>query len=296
MGPGFEAMTGSVSLAGERLAFMTSSGGGQVWQASEGQAPQPLIRSAVWDFSGEFSPDGRRVVFRSCRAGDGDQIFSANADGSQIVQLTGKEVIYGSNPSWSPDGKWVTFPNQREDGNFDIVVIASSGGPLRRLTTGNNNLAPRFSRDGSRIWFVSNRTGRNEVWKVPFAGGADVQVTHEGRGAPRESPDGMTLYTLDSDFNLHAQSTSGGADRQVFSRVLAYAPVDDGFYVVPTFGAGVTPQLHFVDLTGGHDRLISDLPAFWPQERLSVSPDRQRILFTSMPTLSSVIQMVEGFR
>ena len=90
MGPGFEATTGSVSLAGERLAFAISSGGGQVWQASEGQAPQPLIRSAVWDFSGEFSPDGHRVVFRSGRAGDGDQIFSANADGSQIVQLTGK--------------------------------------------------------------------------------------------------------------------------------------------------------------------------------------------------------------
>ena len=90
------------------------------------------------------------------------------------------------------DGKWVTFPNQREDGNFDIVVMDSAGGPLRPLTTANNNLEPRFSRDGSRIWFVSNRTGRNEVYKVPFAGGADVQVTHEGRGAPRESPDGMT--------------------------------------------------------------------------------------------------------
>jgi Tol biopolymer transport system component len=127
----------------------------------------------------------------------------------------------------------------RQDGNFDIVVIDSSGGPLRRLTTGNNNLAPRFSRDSSRIWFVSNRTGRNEIWSVPFAGGAEVQFTHEGRRSPQESPDGKTLYSIDPDLNLRARSTTGGQDRQVLARVMAYAAVDDGFYVaapVPPVG------------------------------------------------------------
>ncbi len=297
LGPGFEATLGGVSLAGERLAFSVSSGGGQTWQASEGQPPQPLIRSAAWDFSAEFSPDGRRVVFQSNRAGEGDQTFTANADGSDVVQLTGKEILYASNPSWSPDGKWVVFPSQREDGNFDIVVIDASGGPVRRLTTGNNNLTPRVSRDGSRIWFVSNRTGRNEVWSVPFAGGAEVQFTHEGRRSPQESPDGKTLYTIDANLNLQARSTAGGADRQILSRVQAYAAVADGFYVVPAFATGETPKLHFVDLSG-RDRFISDVPALFLQDRasVSVSPDRRRILFTSAPSLNTVIQMVEGFR
>ena len=295
--PGFDATIGGVSLVGQRLAFSTSSGGGQTWQAFEGQPPQPLIRSAGWDFSGEFSPDGSRVVFQSNRAGDGDRIFSANADGSQVVQLTGKEVIHASNPSWSSDGKWVVFPSQRDDGNFDIVVIDASGGPVRRLTTGNSNLAPRFSRDGTRIWFVSNRTGRNEVWSVPFAGGAEVQFTHEGRRSPQESPDGHTLYTIDSDSTLQARSTAGGADRQVLSRVIAYAAVADGFYVVQISEAGKA-QLHFVDLSGSHDRIISDLPGFFFQERasVSVSPDRRRILFTSVTNANTVIQMVDGFR
>jgi Tol biopolymer transport system component len=296
--PSLKAMVDGISLVGERLAYTVYSGGGQVWQASEGRPPEPLIRSAVWDFTPEFSPDGRRVVFQSGRAGDGDQIFTANADGTQIVQLTGKDVIFASNPSWSPDGKWVVFPSQREDGNFDIVVIDSGGGPVRRLTNGNNNLVPRFSRDGSRVWFVSNRTGRNEIWSVPFAGGAEVQFTHEGRRAPQESPDGKTLYSIDTDFNLQARSTAGGADRHIVSQVAAYAPVDDGIYVVPRVASGATGQLHLVDLSGGRDRFLSELPSFYTQERgaVSVSPDRQRILFTSLPTANSVIQMVDGFR
>jgi dipeptidyl aminopeptidase/acylaminoacyl peptidase len=180
-------------------------------------------------------------------------------------------------------------------------VIDSSGGPVRRLTNANNSLAPRFSRDGSRIWFVSNRTGRNEIWSVPFAGGAEVQFTHEGRRAPQESPDGKTLYSIDADFNLYARSAAGGADRKVRSDVAAYAPVDDGFYVVPRGEPGtLTPnlQLHFIDLSGSRDRVLSDLPAFFVQDRaaISVSPDRQRVLFTSLPVVNGVIQMADGFR
>ena len=75
-------------------------------------------------------------------------------------------------------------------------------------------------------------------------------------------------------------------------------PVDDGLYVVPRPEPGVMPQLHFVDLSGGRDRVLSDLPAFFFQERFAVSasPDRQRILFSSAAGASAQIQMVDGFR
>lgn len=56
--------------------------------------------------------------------------------------------------------------------------------------------------------------------------------------------------------------------------------------------------LKFVDLSGGHDQIISGMPSFFPQDRasVSVSPDRRRILFTSVPNINAVIQMVDGFR
>ncbi len=299
--PNVPATVSGVSIAENRLAFSLGLGGSQIWQVTEGGSPEPLIRSAVWDLNGSFSPDGRRIVFASNRSGDGDQIFAANADGSGAVQLTGAEVIFASNPSWSPDGQWVVFQNQREDGNFDIVAMDAAGGPLRRLTTGHNNTAPAVSRDGSRVWFVSNRTGRNEIWSVPFSGGDEVQFTFEGRRAPQESPDGRTLYSLDAGRTLYARDTAGGPERRIVPGVLAYAPVSDGLYVVrtPEAADAALPVLQFTDLSGGRVRVVSAVPGHYTLEKalVSVSPDRRRILYSATPAASmSVIEMLDGFR
>jgi hypothetical protein len=80
--------------------------------------------------------------------------------------------------------------------------------------------------------------------------------------------------------------------------VVGYAPVDDGVFFVPAFKPGETPTLHFVDLSGGRDRIVSNVPGYFVLDRafLSVSPDRRRILYSAVPTATSVIQMVDGFR
>jgi dipeptidyl aminopeptidase/acylaminoacyl peptidase len=308
MNPPVEAVLGNVSIAGERLAYTLALSGSQIWQIEEGKSPRPFIRSAVFDAGAVFSPDGTRVVFHSNRSQDADHgnaLFGARADGAGIVQLTGKEVIFASMSDWSPDGKWLVFSNQREDGNFDIVAMDSGGGALRRLTTASNfNTEPRFSRDGSRVWFVSNRTGRNEVWSVPFTGGAETQFTHEGRRTPSESVDGKTLYLLDSARNLYARPVAGGPEKRLVSGVLSYAVVDNGLYLAQADQerpAGTVIQdavLHFTDLQGGHDRTMSNVPEFWgvAENHLTVSPDRKRILYTALPGYSAVIQMIEGFR
>jgi serine/threonine protein kinase/sugar lactone lactonase YvrE len=299
--PNVPATMSGVSIAGDRLAFTLGLGGSQVWQVTDGGSREPLIRSAVWDLNASFSPDGRRVVWASNRAGDGDHIFAANADGSEVAQLTGAEVIFAANPSWSTDGKWVVFQNQREDGNFDIVVMDAAGGPLRRLTTGHTNTVPIVSRDGTRVWFVSNRTGRHEIWRVPFSGGEEVQVSFEGRRAPQESPDGRTLYCLDSEGTLYARDIASGSETRVLPGVVAYAPMSDGFYVVrtPEAAGAATPVLQFTDLSGGRARVIAAVPGHYALDKamVSVSPDRRRILYSATPAAAmSVIEMLEGFR
>jgi Tol biopolymer transport system component len=46
---------------------------------------------------GSFSPDGRRIAFQSnLGGGEGDQIFAANNDGSDVVQVTSKELIFAT--------------------------------------------------------------------------------------------------------------------------------------------------------------------------------------------------------
>ena len=295
--PTIQGSLSGISIAGDRLANTLLLTGAQIWQIVDGRPAEPLLRSAVFDISPAFSPDGTRVVFQSGRAGDGDQIFAAKADGTGVVQLTGKEVLFAANPLWSPDGKRLVFQNQRTDGNFDVVLMDADGGPLRRLTTGNNNILPAFSRDGRRVWFQSNRTGQIEIWSVPASGGSEAQFTFEGRRAPQETIDGHELYSLDLRDTLYARPVGSGTERQVARGVLGFLVVNDGLYLVRPGENEANPVLHFSDLSGEHERFISQLPGYWVQGRasLSVSPDRRRIVYTNFsPT--TVIQMVEGFR
>ena len=57
-----------------------------------------------------------------------------------------------------------------------------------------NDGNPSWSRDGRWIYFDSARTGEQQVWKIPEAGGDAIQVTRDGGFAPLESPDGKFIY------------------------------------------------------------------------------------------------------
>ena len=67
--------------------------------------------------------------------------------------------------------------------------------PRPLVVTPLNELAPMFSPDGRWIAFVSNRSGRNEVYLLPFPGpGEPVQITTEGGAEAVWGPDGSELF------------------------------------------------------------------------------------------------------
>ncbi|MDA2928667.1 hypothetical protein MYX84_01780 [Acidobacteria bacterium AH-259-O06] len=54
---------------------------------------------------------------------------------------------------------------------------------------------PEFSRDGRWIAYMSNESGRMEIYVRPFPGpGGKWQISSEGDGLPRRSPDGRELF------------------------------------------------------------------------------------------------------
>ena len=294
-----EVTLAGISAAGERLAFVRILTGAQVWKVVNGRT-EPFIRSAgqIFDWGAAFSPDGRTIAFQSGRLGKGDHIFAATADGSGIVQLTGNDVKFASTPDWSPDGKWLTFSTQRDDGGFDIAVMQSSGGPLRRLTAGNNNDRPVFSHDGRRVWFTSTRTGRSEIWSVPFEGGSETQFTSEGRMTAGVSADGRTVYYQDFSGDLYARQLAGGPERRIATDLAgryAYTVIRDGIYVVRAGKQGSNAVLYLADLAGQNGRVVSDLPGYWTAGRPSVSPDRRTILYSHYIP-NSVVEVMEGIR
>ena len=88
-----------------------------------------------------------------------------------------------SDPHVSPDGKWVAFAVRDTDvaankGRTDVWLAAVDGGSLEHLTTNQANDAdPAWSRDGRWVYFLSQRSGSAQVWRIHPGGGEAEQVT-----------------------------------------------------------------------------------------------------------------------
>ena len=128
-------------------------------------------------------------------------VFIANADGSGERVLLGNPAL-DSNPSFSPDGRWVLFTSSR-NGSADIYRIQTDGSYLERLTDD-----PSFddqavmSPDGRHVAFVSSRTGQADIWVLDLRTRRLRNLTNDPGGdyRPAWSRDGGWIaFTTDRD-------------------------------------------------------------------------------------------------
>ena len=100
------------------------------------------------------------------------------------------------------------------EGSRDIYVIGWDRRIPKQLTKNPSNDAnPGWSADGKWIYFQSDRTGEDGVWKVPVDGGEAVPVLGVRGGAPVESPDGKFIY-----YDKDARHTAFGEFQQAVAR------------------------------------------------------------------------------
>jgi Tol biopolymer transport system component/DNA-binding winged helix-turn-helix (wHTH) protein len=294
------------SVRGNQVAFADTAWSENIYRLSLGDAhprpPEPFIVSSRIQQSGQYSPNGKYIAFQSTRAG-GFEIFRANADGSNQIQLTHIEGPLTGTPNWSADGKWIVF-DSRVKGNADIMAVPPEGGALRYMTTDSSNEAvPSVSRDGKWLYFASDRAGGWNIWKQPFNGGAAVQVTFGGGFGPRESVDGKWLFytkgvTLGGVWRV---PTEGGKEEFVVSTPEGYwgfvVPAERGLYYVG--GEGLSPHtLYFYEFSSGKSAKIVELPK--PTNAgapgMGISPDEKSLLITQVESRTSDIVLAEGLR
>lgn len=140
----------------------------------------------------------------------------------------------------SPDGQTIVF-----DMLGDLYAMPISGGTAVRLTEGmGHDMQPRFSPDGERIVFVSDRSGDNNVWLMPAAGGEPTQLSKGvgsrflspdwapdgdyivvSRAAPRRGLEKLWLYHVDGGTGLEMVGGPGGR------RLMGPAIDSEGRYV-----------------------------------------------------------------
>ncbi len=265
-----------------------------------------------------------------------DEIWVASADGSGARQLTTGPGSRQSLPAWSPDGRHVAFESRGADGRSHIWVIPADGGVPRRATTdaGEEN-APLWSRDGTRIYFLSDRGGQglwggHDAWQVPAAGGPAERVTERG-SAPvmYESADGKELiyqtaliyestgekrftYQTFGDGPLLAVPVAGGPARQLLPcvRWLSFAVTESGVYYSPcgdrrdrnqtngflqTWLPGAEIPIQVLDPSTGRTRVLGRVAPPFDSARLAVSPDGSTIL-VQRNIATSDLMAIENFR
>ncbi len=285
----------------DRLVFTRDLWNEDIYRFEAGRPATAVVVSSFPDRTPSFSPDGRRIAFESGRSGEVQEIWLAQADGSNPVQLTHGPGDWQGTPRWSPDGRRIVFDSRGEDGYRDVWWIDVGGGPPRRLTSGpqHEGLAS-WSRDGRWIYYRQDRSDGHDIWRVPSAGGPAERLTRNGGLLARESADGKTLFYTQRDETspLVSLPLAGGPERPVVDCVLSRSLADgpDGMYYL-----GCSPELreaplYRLDPATGRSRLLGKVETGRGLRHLAVSPDGKTILFTRMVAEGADLMLIENFR
>lgn len=162
----------------------------------------PLGGGGDWnDEQPRWSPDGRRVAFKSNRGGSYN-LYVMNADGSDLERLT----HHGGNdhdPTWLPDGESLVFSSDRDRGNGrnDLYRLWLNDRRVDRLTTFFEGYAimPSISPDGNWVAFVAQTFPHQGGWayQVHVLELATLQTWPFDATAPgcwpNWSPDGQSI-------------------------------------------------------------------------------------------------------
>ena len=180
---------------------------GTLSQLSVGGAEGP-----VW------TPDGARVTYAATAEGRDRGIFWKPADGSgEAEQLASLEHPRRLG-SWSPDGETLVFAVSHPSTGYDLWVLPGDGQPQPFLATPFSERNPELSPDGRWLLYLSDESGRIEVYLQPYPGpGQRTKVSTAGGTEPSWSRDGREIFYRDGarrdlmvvSFNASAEPSVG---------------------------------------------------------------------------------------
>lgn len=133
-----------------------------------------------------WSPDGRTIVVTGLVGGVSD-LFLVDVETEEATRLTDDRYAE-MHPSFSPDGSRIAFATDRgpgtdletlEYGGYEIVVMDVETREITRVPgmAGTKNINPQWSGDGQSIFFISDRTGISNIYRVELESGRLSQVT-----------------------------------------------------------------------------------------------------------------------
>jgi serine/threonine-protein kinase len=205
---------------GRRLAVtITSDAGSDIWIIDLDRGTRIRFTTGGSSAFPVWSLDGSRLAFQTTApgpwnlywkpidgSGEAQPLLHASTEPATSWPTTASTLLPGTLPtlsganpqfpmSWAPDRSALAFHERKPNGERDIWVVAPEGDPTPFLMTPFDERSPRFSPDGKWLAYVSNESGRDEVYVQPFPGpGRKWLISTDGGVDPIWSRDGRELF------------------------------------------------------------------------------------------------------
>jgi serine/threonine-protein kinase len=254
-----------------RIAIQAGTSGtnidSDIWMFDRGTQTLSRFTSSGGNSDPIWSADGRHIIYAGREKGDSGVVGRDWSDiyRQDVDQTSPPELLYsdpGNQYPWgvTPDNKTVVFDAGPGTMRIRAMTIGEQNSARDVVANAFVNRLAKLSRDGKWLAYVSNQTGRMEVYVRPFPGpGGTKQVSVDGGDQPIWSRDGRELYFRDGTSLLAATM----ADGIVQSRKVLFA---DAYQQSNATNYDVLPDGRFVMLKGSADLRVVTVMMNWATE------------------------------
>jgi TolB protein len=300
---------------GKRLAFVSTSYKGhfhifagrfedgllsdvqQLTPENVSSLPRYYYSQVDHEISPVWTRDGSEILFVSNRGhihGTGGFWKVKAEPRAEAHEIHYEETNWKARPDFSPDGKRMVYASYLGQAWHQLWVMPAAGGDAFPISYGAfDNVNPRWSPDGSKIAFISNRNGNTSLWVQTIPGGEQTEVVARARKY-KQPMARFTLKVLDkANKPLAVRVFVTGSDGR------AYAPDDAWIHADDSFDRAERPfEAHYFDSTGVSQMMVPvggsievgimcgfEYP--FKHTKVQIKPNSTHSLFVSMHTIEN---------
>jgi TolB protein len=253
-----KAITGSGGLFTAKLAYVSVGSKGYQLNIGEwnGSLPQVAVLPTKEPLiSPTFSPDGQKIAYVSFDSGKAVIVVQTLSTGQRTIIASNRGN--SSAPSFANKSDLFSAALGK-DGGTHVYLMNTRGENIRAVTSGSSiNTEPIFAPDDSALFFVSDRTGGPQIYKVLLE-----------NGQPKGD---FERVTFEGDYNISPRLSPNG-------KLLAYIARRDGRYM-----------LAVLDLISRKEKILSEIGQ---EEAPTFAPNGRHFVVASALKGKGVLQLV----